>query len=143
MISGAAAIGLGIARVLAEHGWQLSLGVRDPAEAADGAGGQARIWLSAMRPRDLKAAADWAKADPPTATAASTRWSPCRHHDPQARPTNASDDEVEQILDVNVKAPLRWCAPAWPWLVMRQGPCGDDRLACRQRVPRALRASTR
>ena len=62
MISGASrGIGLGIARTLAEHGWQLSLGVRNPAKLpADVV--HAPHMSHRYEARDARSASDWVNA---------------------------------------------------------------------------------
>jgi NAD(P)-dependent dehydrogenase (short-subunit alcohol dehydrogenase family) len=137
MISGAGrGIGFGIATVLAERGWQLSLGLRDPSKLPKALQGSPHM-AHRYEAREANAAADWAKAtadrygriDAVVANAGIIIRKPV---------SEASDEDVDQILDVNVKAPLRLARAAWPWLVK----CGKGRVVtiaslAAKRVPRA------
>ncbi|MBI1778163.1 MAG: SDR family NAD(P)-dependent oxidoreductase [Proteobacteria bacterium] len=137
MISGAArGIGLGIARVLAERGWQLSLGVREPAKLPAALTAKPHM-AHRYEARDVKSGQEWAEAtagrygriDAVVANAGIII---------RKSVVEASDEDVDQILDVNVKAPLRLARAAWPWLTK----CGQGRVVtiaslAAKRVPRA------
>ncbi|MBI1778164.1 MAG: SDR family NAD(P)-dependent oxidoreductase [Proteobacteria bacterium] len=110
MISGAnRGIGAAIARALAEQGWRLSLGVREPKklgsahfahryEALDAK--SERLWVDATTER-------FGRIDAVIANAGilSTK-----------SVVEAGDDDVDAILEVNVKSPLRLVRAAWPHL---------------------------
>jgi NADP-dependent 3-hydroxy acid dehydrogenase YdfG len=112
MISGAGrGIGAAIAAALAEGGWRLSLGARTPERVAGGAEalvhrydarepGSERAWVEATAARfgRIDAVVNNAGIIIPKSV------------------VEASDVEVEAILDVNVKAPLRLVREAWPHL---------------------------
>ena len=137
MISGAGrGIGLGIARVLAERGWQLSLGLRDPAKLPPELAKKPHM-AQRYEAREAKSADSWVKA---TTERFGRIDAVIANAGILIRKTvvEASDEEVDEILDVNVKAPLRLARAAWPWLVK----CGKGRVVtiaslAGKRVPRA------
>jgi NAD(P)-dependent dehydrogenase (short-subunit alcohol dehydrogenase family) len=111
LISGASrGIGAAVAQELEARGWALSLGMRSPSggEAASrfihryearAAGGE-RDWVAAT-------AARFGRIDAVVANAGILI---------SKTVAEAEDDELETLLDVNVKAPLRLVRAAWPWL---------------------------
>lgn len=116
MISGAnRGIGAAIASALARGGWRLSLGVRDPARLPEPQGGGATL-VHPFDAHDQRSEAAWAKAtaghfgriDAVNANAGIMI---------PKTVVEASDAEVEELLQVNVKSPLRLVRAAWPWLV--------------------------
>ncbi|MCD7107847.1 SDR family NAD(P)-dependent oxidoreductase [Rhizobium sp. DKSPLA3] len=114
LISGASrGIGLEIARVLYGEGWRLSLGMRRPVLPAWADPG--RVTLFAYDAEDPRSEAAWV-ADAVTA-----------HGRIDAIVANAGimipktvieaeEDELEQTMAVNVKAPRRLAKAAWPQL---------------------------
>lgn len=113
MISGAGrGIGAEIATALARAGWRLSLGARDPARLTppDGAlahrfdardPGSERLWVGATAERFGRIDAVIANAGimiPKTVIA-------------------ADDADLDDLIQVNVKSPLRLVRAAWPHLV--------------------------
>ncbi|MGL4964230.1 MAG: SDR family NAD(P)-dependent oxidoreductase [Inquilinus sp.] len=115
MISGAGrGIGAEIATALARAGWRLSLGARDPASLTppDGADalvhrfdardpGSERLWVEATAERFGRIDAIIANAGimiPKTVIA-------------------ADDADLDDLIQVNVKSPLRLVRAAWPHLV--------------------------
>jgi NAD(P)-dependent dehydrogenase (short-subunit alcohol dehydrogenase family) len=112
MISGAnRGIGAAVAQALVEAGWRLSLGVRDPSQLVAGADvlvqrfdarvrGSERAWAEATAARFGRIDAVIANAGimiPKTVL-------------------EAEDAELDDLLEVNVKSPLRLVRAAWPWL---------------------------
>jgi len=113
MISGAGrGIGAEIAAALARAGWRLSLGVRDPARLVPPKGalvhrfdardpGSERLWVEATAERFGRIDAIIANAGimiPKTVIA-------------------ADDADLDDLIQVNVKSPLRLVRAAWPHLV--------------------------
>ena len=115
LLSGASrGIGAAIAARLAADGWHLSLGLRRPDAVATPPGGSAtllhaydarvrgseRAWVAATAERFGRIDAVVANAGiliPKSVIA-------------------ADDDEIDDIYEVNVKAPMRLVRAAWPWL---------------------------
>ena len=115
MISGAnRGIGAAIAQHLANNGWRLSLGVRSPAALDRPLGGETTL-VRAYEARDRQSQIDWVKAtverfgriDAVVANAAILI--------PKSV-IEADDREIDDIYEVNVKAPMRLVRAAWPWL---------------------------
>ena len=112
LISGAnRGIGAAVARELGARGWKLSLGMRSPApggEPGDSlvhrydarAVGSERDWVAATVER-------YGRIDAIVANAGILS---------SKTVAEAEDDELDALLDVNVKAPLRLVRAAWPWL---------------------------
>ena len=112
MISGAGrGIGAAIASALAQRGWRLSLGVRTPEQVAGRAEalvhrydarepGSERVWVAATAARfgQIDAVVNNAGIMIPKSV------------------VEADDAELDAVLDVNVKAPLRLVRAAWPYL---------------------------
>jgi NAD(P)-dependent dehydrogenase (short-subunit alcohol dehydrogenase family) len=112
MISGAGrGIGAAIASALAQRGWGLSLGVRTPERVADRAEalvhrydarepGSERAWVAATVARfgRIDAVVNNAGIMIPKSV------------------VEADDAELDAVLDINVKAPLRLVRAAWPHL---------------------------
>jgi NADP-dependent 3-hydroxy acid dehydrogenase YdfG len=125
MISGASrGIGAAIARTLAGRGWALSLGVRRP----DGLG----FALPAASPEHLAHRYEARDASSEKAWVDATAGRFGRIDAVVANAgimipksvVEASDEELEAMLDVNVKSPLRLVRAAWPWLLQ----CGRGRV---------------
>ena len=129
MISGAGrGIGAAIASALAQRGWRLSLGVRTPEQVAGRAEalvhrydarepGSERVWVAATAARfgQIDAVVNNAGIMIPKSV------------------VEADDAELDAVLDVNVKAPLRLVRAAWPHLAAhRPGAGGHRRLALGQ-----------
>ena len=75
MISGAnRGIGLAVANKLAEAGWSLSLGVRDPAKLTAVPGGGGSLSIASTRPTLRRKR--FGLMRPSNGSAGSTRWSP-------------------------------------------------------------------
>jgi NADP-dependent 3-hydroxy acid dehydrogenase YdfG len=115
LISGAnRGIGAAIARRLAADGWRLSLGIRSPQAAREPPGGGAtlvhaydarqrgseKIWVEASAGRFGRIDAVIANAGVMIAKSV----------------VEADDCEIDDIYEVNVKAPMRLVRAAWPWL---------------------------
>ncbi len=113
---GGRGIGLAIAQRLVAEGWSVSLGMRNPAPQAWMAGAEDRIHLAAYDALDAHAEEAWAAA----AAARFGRIDAIVANAGVANPKDvieATDEELQQLLDVNVKAPRRLAKAAWPWLV--------------------------
>ena len=115
MISGAnRGIGAAIAKHLASGGWQLSLGVRVPAAMPEVPGGPSSL-VHAYEARDRSSGAAWVDAtvsrfgriDAVVANAGILI---------AKSVIEAEDSEIDDIYEVNVKAPMRLVRAAWPWL---------------------------
>ena len=112
LISGAnRGIGAAVARELGARGWKLSLGMRSPTpgcEPGDSlvhrydarAAGSERDWVAATMER-------FGRIDAVVANAGILS---------SKTVAEAEDDELDALLDVNVKAPLRLVRAAWPGL---------------------------
>lgn len=113
---GGRGIGSAIAQRLVAAGWSISLGMRVPDPQAWMAGSEDRIHLAAYDALDAGSEAAWAAA----AAKRFGRIDAIVANAGVANPKDvieASDEELQQLLDVNVKAPRRLARAAWPWLV--------------------------
>jgi NAD(P)-dependent dehydrogenase (short-subunit alcohol dehydrogenase family) len=115
MISGAnRGIGAAIAERLAAEGWQLSLGVRDPAQAA--AAGWARdVLVHRFDARELTGETAWVAATAERFGQIDAVINNAGIMIPKSV-VEATDPELDAVLDVNVKSPLRLIRAAWPFL---------------------------
>jgi NAD(P)-dependent dehydrogenase (short-subunit alcohol dehydrogenase family) len=115
LVSGASrGIGAAIAATLAARGWRLSCGVRRP-DALDlpGAPGQAAAFPYEARRPGSEAA--WAAATAERFGRIDAIVASAGIMTPRTV-VEASDAELDEILEVNVKSPLRLVRAAWPWL---------------------------
>lgn len=111
---GSRGIGAAIAATLAARGWRLSYGVRRPeALALPGAPGQAAAFPYEARQRGSEAA--WAAATAERFGRIDAVIASAGIMTPRTV-VEASDAELDEILEVNVKSPLRLVRSAWPWL---------------------------
>lgn len=115
MISGAnRGIGAAIATALAAQGWTLSLGVRSPAAVGDPPGAP-RTLVQPYDARDRTSEAAWVAAtvarfgriDAVVANAGIVAVKSV---------IEAGDAEIDDLYEVNVKAPMRLVRAAWPYL---------------------------
>jgi NAD(P)-dependent dehydrogenase (short-subunit alcohol dehydrogenase family) len=115
LISGAnRGIGAAIAARLAEEDWRLSLGLRAPDALSEPPGGNDTL-VQAYDARRRGSEAEWVAAtvarfgriDAVVANAGILI---------PGSVVEASDEEIDDIYEVNVKAPLRLVRAAWPWL---------------------------
>lgn len=112
---GGRGIGSAIAQRLVSAGWSVSLGMRNPDRQAWMAGSEDRIHLAAYNALDADAEEAWAAA----AAKRFGRIDAIVANAGVANPKDvieASDEELQQLLDINVKAPRRLARAAWPWL---------------------------
>lgn len=115
MISGAGrGIGAAIARRLADAGWRLSLGVRDPARVTDAPGGDATL-VHAFDARDRRSERVWAEATAERFGRIDAVIANAGIMIPKTV-IEASDADLTDLLEVNVQSPLRLVRAAWPWL---------------------------
>ncbi|MBV9588240.1 MAG: SDR family NAD(P)-dependent oxidoreductase [Hyphomicrobiales bacterium] len=123
MISGAnRGIGAAIASELVRAGWRLSLGVRNPTSLREPDGGK-DTFLHRFDAHDEACEAAWSEAtgarfgriDAVIANAGVMI---------AKSVVEAGDADVETVLQVNVKSPMRLIRAAWPWLVE----CGAGRV---------------
>jgi NAD(P)-dependent dehydrogenase (short-subunit alcohol dehydrogenase family) len=111
---GSRGIGAAIAATLASRGWRLSFGVRRPeALALPGAPGQAAAFPYEARRPGSEAA--WAAATAERFGRIDAVVASAGIMTPRSV-VEASDEEIDEILDINVKSPLRLVRAAWPWL---------------------------
>lgn len=114
MISGAnRGIGAAIAERLADDGWRLSLGVRDPAKVSRGLSAKALVVRFDARVKGDEVA--WVEAT----VAHYGRIDAVINNAGVMIPKSvleASDDDIEAMLEVNVKSPLRLVRAAYPEL---------------------------
>ncbi|XAH21215.1 SDR family NAD(P)-dependent oxidoreductase [Xylophilus sp. GW821-FHT01B05] len=116
MVSGGnRGIGLAIARELLDHGWRVSIGARSSTDAFAGyAPSQLRRYH--FNAQDPQSETDWVAA-----TAADFGRIDALVHNAGILSTrsviDADDAEVDRLLEVNVKSPLRLTRKAWPHLV--------------------------
>ena len=114
MISGAnRGIGAAIAERLAADGWRLSLGVRDPAKLSGRL--PAEVLVQKFDARSGTDEADWVDAT----VACYGRIDAVVNNAGIMIPKSViavSDDEIEAMLEVNVKSPLRLVRAAYPEL---------------------------
>jgi len=115
MISGAnRGIGAALAVHLAETGWRLSLGVRDPARLA-AAPGDAQTLVCRYEARDPASEAAWTEATAERFGRIDAVIANAGIMIPKTV-IEARDEELDDLLQVNVRAPLRLVRAAWPWL---------------------------
>jgi NAD(P)-dependent dehydrogenase (short-subunit alcohol dehydrogenase family) len=111
LVSGASrGIGRAVAETLAAEGWQVSAGLRNPASAPPG------LHAARYEARDAGSAASWVAE----AVRAFGRVDAVVACAGQLLPGTAhGDDEaaLEDMLEVNLKGPLRLARAAWPHLV--------------------------
>lgn len=115
MISGAnRGIGAAIARHLAAREWRLSLGVRSPGALATPPAGTATL-VQAYDARDRTSEKAWVDA---TVARFGRIDAVVANAGVMIAKTviEADDAEVDDLYEVNVKAPLRLVRAAWPWL---------------------------
>ena len=115
MISGAnRGIGAAVAAHLAEAGWRLSLGVREPARLATPPGGPDAL-VCRFDARDAGSEKIWAQA---TADRFGRIDAVIANAGIASAKTviEAEDEELDDLLQVNVRSPLRLVRAAWPWL---------------------------
>lgn len=123
MISGAnRGIGAAIASALARGGWRLSLGVRDLARLPEPQGGGVTL-AHPFDAHDQRSEAAWAAATAAHFGQIDAVIANAGIMIPKSV-VEASDTEVEELFQVNVKSPLRLVRAAWPWLVA----CGAGRV---------------
>ncbi|MFO1061276.1 MAG: SDR family NAD(P)-dependent oxidoreductase [Dongiaceae bacterium] len=119
---GSRGIGAAIAATLLERGWRLSLGVRRPdGFVLPGAPGQAAAFPYEARRRDSEAA--WVAATAERFGRIDAIVASAGIMTPRTV-VEATDAELDEILEVNVKSPLRLVRAAWPWL----SGCGRGRV---------------
>ena len=115
MISGAnRGIGAALAAHLAEAGWLLSLGVRDPVRLAARPGG-AQTLVCRYEARDPASEAAWTTATVERFGRIDAVIANAGIMIPKTV-IEAQDEELDDLLQVNVRAPLRLVRAAWPWL---------------------------
>lgn len=116
MVSGGTrGIGLAIARELLAHGWRVSVGARSATDAYAGyPAEQVRVYR--FDAEDKQSEADWVAA-----TVRDFGGIDALVHNAGILSTHsvvaADDDEVDRLLEVNVKSPLRLTRKAWPHLL--------------------------
>jgi len=115
MISGAnRGIGAAIAAHLAQRGWQLSLGVRRPERLAAPPGG-AETFVCRYDAEDATSEAAWAEASANRFGRIDAVVANAGIIIPKTV-IEADDKDLELLLQVNVRSPLRLVRAAWPWL---------------------------
>lgn len=115
LISGAnRGIGLAVAMKLAESGWSLSLGVRDPAKLTQVPGGADTLVhrFDATDPASEKA---WAEATTERFGRIDAVIANAGIMIPKTV-IEADDSDIDALMQVNVKSPMRLVQAAWPWL---------------------------
>lgn len=119
MISGASrGIGAAIARRLAENGWAVSLGMRNPADGA--ALAAEHVLVCRFDALDAESERQWVGAT----MERFGRIDGLVHNAgiaPRRTVLEASDEEFDLVFDVNVKSPMRLTRHAWPHLVASRG----------------------
>jgi NAD(P)-dependent dehydrogenase (short-subunit alcohol dehydrogenase family) len=119
MISGASrGIGLAVARRLAEHGWAVSLGMRDPGASPLPAG--ENILVCRFDAFDTDSEPAWVEAT----IGRFGRLDGLVHNAGIASKKSvleAGDADFDLIFAVNVKSPMRLTQHAWPHLVKSEG----------------------
>ena len=116
MISGAnRGIGSAVAQHLAEVGWHLSLGVREPARLTVPPGGEATM-VSRFDARDSASERLWAQATAERFGRIDAVIANAGIMIPKTV-IEAQDEDLEDLLQVNVRSPLRLVRAAWPWLI--------------------------
>jgi NAD(P)-dependent dehydrogenase (short-subunit alcohol dehydrogenase family) len=115
MISGAnRGIGAAVAAHLADTGWRLSLGVRDPARLATPPGaGETLVCRFDARERSSERA--WANATAERFGRIDAIIANAGIMIPKSV-IEAEDEDLEDLFQVNVRSPLRLTRAAWPWL---------------------------
>lgn len=115
MVSGAnRGIGAAIANSLAAAGWRLSLGVRSPAALGDPPGGAGTL-VQAYDARDRLSEKAWVAAT--VARFGQIDAVVCNAGILVLKSViEAEDHEIDDLYEVNVKAPMRLVRAAWPWL---------------------------
>lgn len=115
MISGAnRGIGAAIARQLATGGWQLSLGVRAPTAMAAPPGGIGTL-VQRYDASDRSSEKSWVEATVVRFGRIDAVVANAGIMIPRSV-IEADDSEIDDIYEINVKAPLRLVRAAWPWL---------------------------
>ena len=115
MISGAnRGIGAALATHLAGTGWRLSLGVRDPSRLAAPRGGEETL-VCRYEARDPSSEAAWTSATVERFGRIDAIIANAGIMIPKTV-IEADDQELDDLLQVNVRAPLRLVRAAWPWL---------------------------
>ncbi len=115
MISGAnRGIGAAIATTLAETGWTLSLGVRSPAEMGQPPGRDDTL-VQGYDARDRDSQKAWVAATVERFGRIDAVVANAGILIPKSV-IEAEDHEIDDLYEVNVKAPMRLVRAAWPWL---------------------------
>ncbi|MCW6508256.1 SDR family NAD(P)-dependent oxidoreductase [Lichenifustis flavocetrariae] len=115
MISGAnRGIGAAIARHLDANDWQLSLGVRSPT-AMDVPPGGSDTLVQAYDARDRGSQTAWVEATVARFGRIDAVVANAGILIPKSV-IEAEDHEIDDVYEVNVKAPMRLVRAAWPWL---------------------------
>lgn len=115
MISGAnRGIGAAIAAELARRGWVLSLGVRNPDLLAASPGGE-RTLLCRYDAEDASTESAWAEATADRFGRIDAVIASAGIMIPKTV-IEADDADLDRLLQVNVRSPLRLVRAAWPWL---------------------------
>ncbi len=123
MISGAnRGIGLAIAERLAQDGWTLSLGVRDPARVSSRALPDGTL-VCRFEARDPGSEANWVNETVKQFGRVDALVNNAGIMIPKSV-VDATDEDIEALLDVNVKSPLRLARAAWPHLLA----CGQGKV---------------
>jgi NADP-dependent 3-hydroxy acid dehydrogenase YdfG len=117
MISGAnRGIGAAIVRALAGRGWALSLGVRRPeAVASPCPDAPSRFMAHRFEARDPTSETGWVAATAERFGRIDAVIANAGIMIPKTV-VEASDNDLDALLDINVKSPLRLVRAAWPWL---------------------------
>ncbi|GHD03739.1 short-chain dehydrogenase [Pseudorhodoferax aquiterrae] len=116
MVSGGTrGIGLAIARELLAHGWRVSVGARSATDAYSGYSAD-QLRVHRFDAEDKQSETDWVAA-----TVRDFGGIDALVHNAGILSTRsviaADDDEVDRLLEVNVKSPLRLTRKAWPHLL--------------------------
>lgn len=115
MISGASrGIGAAIAQALAARGWALSLGVRTPDKLQPLPPAPALL-VHRYEARDAASETAWVEATASRYGRIDAVIANAGIMIPKSV-VEASDDDLEALLDINVKSPFRLVRAAWPWL---------------------------
>jgi NADP-dependent 3-hydroxy acid dehydrogenase YdfG len=122
MISGASrGIGAAIAQALAGRGWALSLGVRTPDSLQPPPA--PALLVHRYEARDAASETAWVEATAGRFGRIDAVIANAGIMIPKSV-VEASDDDLEALLDINVKSPFRLVRAAWPWLAQ----CGRGRV---------------